>query len=267
MRALKRWFRRRMAFFAVRPQLRACRPHLERLFGGPVAWRHTGGRGRDVVCLILQSHQPVGVLRLVHPETPFSAPASAGLPFVSLSSADKIRREWQAYTTGSEKGLTPQPLWRDEGAMLCAYADAQPLEQLATKRCASRLALATGALEQIARLHAAGLSHMDMSLSNILCAKVGQRLLFVDFEYGPAAGLTFEQQCLYDYLRLLESIWKFLPACERASAAGVWGEAFLRVAPARVLAAELAPLRPALGRILAAAELAPLFSALAAAHG
>ena len=261
MRALKRWFRRWRAYRAALPQLAACRPHLERIFGGAVTWRHTGGRGRDVVCQILRNGEPVGVLRLTHPDTPPSTPASAGLPFVSLAATEKIDREWQAYSAGFPLGLTPQPLWRNDRAMLCAYASASPLIALVRKGQASALALATDALSPIAGLHETRLTHMDMSLSNILYEPVQDRYLFVDFEYGPAAGLTFEQQCLYDYLRLLESIWKTLSPSDRSSAPALWGDEFLRVAPAPVIAAALAPLRPALGRILAAPELRDFFDA------
>jgi tRNA A-37 threonylcarbamoyl transferase component Bud32 len=261
MRAIKRWFRRWRAFQAARPALQACRPQLEQLFGGPVTWRHTGGRGRDVVCLVLHEGLPVGVLRLTHPGTPPSTPASAGQPFVSLGAAEKIEREWRAYAAGDPLGLTPKPLWRSAHAMLCAYVRAHPLQQEVQSKGASPLLLATDALVDIARLHAAGLTHMDMSLSNILRERSGG-YRFVDFEYGAAAGLTFEQQGLYDYLRLLESIWKYLADEERKSVAATWGEAFRACAPEAVRAADLAPLRPALGRILAAPELASFFGAL-----
>lgn len=264
MRAIKRWFRRWRAFQAARPALQACRPQLEQLFGGPVTWRHTGGRGRDVVCLVLHEGLPVGVLRLTHPGTPPSTPASAGQPFVSLGAAEKIEREWRAYAAGDPLGLTPKPLWRSAHAMLCAYVRAHPLQQDVQTKGASPLLLATDALADIARLHAAGLTHMDMSLSNILRDTDTQDLLFVDFEYGPAAGLTFEQQCLYDDLRLLESIWKFLPQPDREAAASLWGDELLQLAPPAVRRADLAPLRPALGRILAAPELRDFFAALAA---
>ncbi len=263
MRALRRWFRRWRAFRAARPDLNACRPALEQLAGGAVTWRHSGGRGRDVVCHILRNGTPVGVLRLAHPETPPSAPAAAGLPFVSLSATEKIDREWRAYAAGHPLGLTPEPLWRNDRAMLCAYVRAHSLQHEAQTGTASRLRLATEALPEIARLHAAGLTHMDMSLSNILRDSQSRNLLFVDFEYGPAAGLTLEQQRLYDYLRLLESIWKFLPPADRAAAAALWGRAFITIAPPAVRAADLAPLRPALGRVLDAPELRELFDALA----
>ena len=226
-------------------------------------WRHTGGRGRDVVCLILRAARPVGVLRLTHPETRFSVPVSAGLPFVSLAAEEKIQREWDAYTTGFPMGLTPEPLWRDNRALLCAYVDAQPIKrELESGAGVSPLTLTAEVLPHIARLHEAGLAHMDMSLSNILRDASKGKLLFVDFEYGAAAGLTFEQQCLYDYLRLLESVWKFLSPSEHLSAAGTWGGAFFATAPAAVRAAEIAPLRPAISRLLAAPEMRDFFGKL-----
>lgn len=261
MRTLKRWFRRWRAYRAALPRLRSdYLPRLERTFGGRVTWRHAGGRGRDVVCLVASDGRPVGVLRVTAPDAKPSAPAGAGLPFVSLSAAEKLDREWSAYERGAPLGLTPQPLWRDGRAMLCAYVEAVALKELADRKARSPLELATEALPHIARLHAAGITHMDMSLSNILYDRARGRHLFVDFEYGPAAGLNKEQQCLYDYLRLLESVWKVLAPAERAAAARTWGAAFLRHAPPAVRAAGLTPLRPALGRILAAPELHAFFA-------
>ena len=259
MRSLKRWIRRWRAFRAARPQLDACRPPIERMFGGPVTWRHVGGRGRDVVCRVLRDGKPVGVLRVTHPDTPFSTPPSAGLPFVSLAAAEKIEREWQAYAAGFPAGLTPKPLWRDAHAMLCAYENVPALGE----GRARPLTLAAEALPAIARLHAAGVTHMDMSLSNILCDPASRRFLFVDFEYGPAPGLSLEQQRLYDYLRLLESVWKVLSPQERAASAE-WGSAFLATAPAAVREADLAPLWPALTRLAGAPELKGFFAGLAA---
>lgn len=258
MRRFKRWIRRWRAQRAALPQIEAdYRPVAERLFGGPVTWRHAGGRGRDVICLFQRDGQPVGYLRLTDPAAQPSAPAAAGLPFVSLSADEKLNREWSAYERGAPHGLTPRPLWRDARAVFSTYLDACPLATEAEREGRSRLALATEALPAIVRLHAAGISHMDMSLSNILRERATGRLLFVDFEYGPAPGLTIEQQQLYDYLRLLESVWKFLTPTERSEAGAVWGEAFKRHVPVAVRQADLSSLRPALGRVLSARELAP----------
>lgn len=259
MRAVKRWLRRWRASRAAQPELLARRGRLEETFGGPIAWRRTGGRGRDVVCLILRGRQPAGVLRLTNPAAPGSTPPSAGQPFVSLDAEARLAREWRAYSVGYPLGLTPQPLWRDARAMLCAYVAADPLDRLAANGRHALLDLAADALPAISQLHDAGLTHLDMSPANIL--RAGACHLFVDFEYGPAAGLSVEQQCLYDYLRLLESIWKLLDPAARARAAERWGQAFLAVAPTPVRAADRAPLRPALGRILAAPELRAFFHA------
>jgi len=255
MRAIKRWYRRWQALRAAQPQLEACRPHAERLLGGPVTWRRTGGCGRDVVCLALRDGRPAGVLRVTLPGFRPPDPAKRGnLPFVPLAPTEKIEREWHAYAAGSAANLTPQPLWRDTSTLLCAYVDGTPLKRDADAGRACYLDLATEALPQIARLHAIGLTHMDMSLSNILRARNGG-YRFVDFEYGPAEGLTLEQQQLYDYLRLLESIWKYLPPEKRQHADATWGDTFRSCTSEAVQTADLSPLRPALGRILAAPEL------------
>ena len=126
MRALKRWWRRRRAWRAAQARLEAdYRPVAERLFGGTVTWRMAGGRGRDVVCQILRAGRPVGYLRMDDPACAPSAPVAAGLPFVSLPFADKLEREWQAYTRGAPSGLTPPPLWRGARGMISGYCDAR----------------------------------------------------------------------------------------------------------------------------------------------
>lgn len=262
MRTFKRWFRRWKSFRAAQPQLAACLPEVERVFGGPVTWRQTGGCGRDVVCLVMREELPVGVLRVtVSSNLPAGLAKRRELPFVPLDPEEKIAREWQAYATGFPFGLTPQPLWRSDHALLCAYVDGEPFKREADAGRAAYLALATEALPHIARLHQSGLTHMDMSLSNILRERSGN-CRFVDFEYGPAEGLTPEQQRLYDYLRLLESIWKYIAAEERKTVPATWGEAFRAYAPEAVLSADMDPLRPALERILAAPELKAFFNAL-----
>ena len=157
MRALKRWWRRRRAWRAAQARLEAdYRPVAERLFGGTVTWRMAGGRGRDVVCQILRAGRPVGYLRMDDPACAPSAPVAAGLPFVSLPFAEKLEREWQAYTRGAPSGLTPPPLWRGARGMISGYCDAQPLVQEAERDGKSHLTLAVEALPAIARLHAAG---------------------------------------------------------------------------------------------------------------
>lgn len=249
MRLLKRWLRRHNAYRRARPRIDAARPHLAHALGGPVTWRRAGNRGRDVICIVLRDGVPGGVLRVTDPAAPLSAPPAAGLPFRSLAATEKIDREWDAYTLGAPLRLTPAPLWRDATMMLCAHLSAAPL---------AAAPLASSAFPAIAALHAAGLTHMDMSLSNILYDAATGRHAFIDFEYAPAAHLTFPQQCLYDYLRLFESFWKTLSPGDRAAAARTLLAAHAGL-PAAVREADPSPLLPALTRLRAASALAPLF--------
>jgi predicted Ser/Thr protein kinase len=227
----------------------------ERLFGGSVGWQRAGGAGRSVVCRVMREGRPAACFRLATSNDAPSAASAAPSPFVRLSPEETVTREWEAYSCAAPHGLAPRPIWRDHRAIFSEYIDARPLADEAERGTRPRLALAAEAAPAISRLHAAGVAHMDMSLSNILRDPASGGLFFVDFEYGPARGLTFEQQCLYDYLRLLESAWKFLTPEERREAGTLWDEALKNNAPAAVRAAGLAPLRPALGRMVSAPEL------------
>lgn len=258
-RDLKREWRRWRTWRRALPRLeRECLQSVERELGGAVEWRLAGGCGRDVICQVWRDGAPRAYLRLADPRAPLSLPASAGMPFVSPGAAEKIEREWSAYERGAAHDLTPRPLWRNRHALLSAYVAGSSLGAMARAPGGSWLEQVAQALPAIAQLHRAGISHMDMSLANILRREADGRLMFVDFEYKPAESLSFAQQCRYDYLRLFESVWKFIALEERAGAGQVWRQALERLAPAEVRCAPLEPLRPALGRILAAPEMTPL---------
>ena len=97
-------------------------------------------------------------------------------------------------------------------------------------------------------LHVLGITHMDASLSNTLDAVDGCRL--IDFEYEPRVGITFEQQMAYDHLRLLESSLKVMPVGEHAGL-DAWLEVLNVILPKRVRGMDIAPLAPAISRVLA----------------
>lgn len=258
-RTIRRWLLRRRAWREAAPLLeKDYRIVAEHLFGAPVTWQRAGGAGRSVVCRVLRQGAPVACFRLARVLHEAADAKDRAQPFIQLSPEGTIAREWDAYTRGTTHGLTPRPIWCDQRAIFSEYIDARPL----ASETRSRVALAAEALPAIARLHHASVAHMDMSLANILRDAQRGSLLFVDFEYGPAPGLSFEQQCLYDYLRLFESTWKFLSPAERREAGPVWSQTVASHVPAAVRTAESLPLKPALGRILAAPELDALWRML-----
>ena len=97
-------------------------------------------------------------------------------------------------------------------------------------------------------LHSLGITHMDASLANTVDA--GDSCRLIDFEYGPRAGITLEQQMVYDHLRLLESSLKFMPLGEQAGI-DTWVEVVDTVLPKRARGVDITPLAPAITRVLA----------------
>ncbi len=189
-RNIKRVIRRWCVWRQTLPRLeREYRPIVERMLGGTVTWQQAGGRGRDVIVLVKLGGSPSAFLRLVAAPDKTIKPHAPGLPFVALDAAAKLEREWHAYAQAAPLGLAPTPLWRDQHAMLSAYVDGTPLTQAARRRGGAALSATLAAMPAIAALHATGLTHMDMSLANILRRRDDGKLLFIDFEHGAAAGL------------------------------------------------------------------------------
>ena len=95
---------------------------------------------------------------------------------------------------------------------------------------------------------------MDASLANVIAEEKGTGCRLIDFEYGPARGLTIEQQMAYDHLLLLESSMKFMPpgAEERADD---WLGELEGILSQATRHAEIGPLRPAIARVLASPRL------------
>jgi hypothetical protein len=232
------------------------------------------GRGHDsnyLICKKDEKDKVLGVLRLVNPWRQRSGPG-VDMPFFLAVPAERLAHEWDCLSRGAPLGLTPRPLWRCEGvANFCAYLPYKTLkthmEQSREEKAAWKLA--ARATPRISALHRAGLTHMDISMENILADDSLAELVFIDFEYLPVPGLPPAAQRLYDHLRLIESTWKFIPPQERDDFAE-WLDAFAKaVAEDEEMAqADMTPLLPALSRMMAAPKLkAAILSVLGARYG
>lgn len=207
----------------------------------------SGHRGHDSSFYLDKAGKRLAVMRLNNPHIRRPGPA-ADMPYVLAATAHRIAHELAAYTLGASHQLTPQPLFHTHDALVCRYVPFKPLHALGYRKAWDTFLRANRA---IAALHAAGLTHMDISPNNILAGPSGDRFIFIDFEYTPVAGLSIASQRAYDYLRLAESSWKFMPESIRGDyppwlndVVAKLGEEAPRV--------QLERLAPALTRILAA---------------
>ncbi len=253
MRALSGFLRREYANLRISGRKRQLIEQLSTHFGRPVSLRRAGARGRDSVFVVKDKYQNVGALRLCNPHLRRNAP-SADMPFIMLSSAERLSHEWRCLAVAGPAGITPSPLWRDSDALMCEFIAGPRLSDRLSQDPSSFWELLARTSRTLGGLHALGITHMDASLANTIDAGDGCRL--IDFEYGPRAGLSLEQQMAYDHLRLLESSLKFMPHREQERVDS-WLDVLDAVLPERARETDIAPLAPAIARVLACQSLIP----------
>lgn len=250
MRRLRRWWRQLVGEFRIRARRRAVADEIAaalKLASAPRLVRH-GQRGHDSIYHVADRTSTFGVLRLVNPYRRRTPPGPQ-LPYVLLTPVQRLEREWEAYESGAEAGLTPQPLWRASDALLCEYLPYRPLQDRLLKDPASAWDILLRASQALHALHQTGVTHMDASLANMLADPTLTRIVLIDFEYAPAADLSFAGQKVYDHLRLLESTWKFIKPGNRA-ASQRWLDSLSGLLDDEIRSVSLRKLEPALGRIL-----------------
>ena len=247
MRRLSRFLRREYANQRIGGRKRQLIGQLSAHFDRPVSLQRAGARGRDSVFLVKDGRGIVGALRLCNPHLR-RRPPSADMPFAALSDGERLSREWRCYAEAGPAGITPNPLWRDEDALVCEFVAGPRLSDRLSQDPSSFWDLLVRASRALGDLHALAITHMDASLANTIDTGGGCRL--IDFEYGPKAGITLEQQMAYDHLRLLESSLKFMPPGGQAGV-GIWLETLAPMLPKQVRDVEIAPLAPAIARVLA----------------
>ena len=253
MRDLSRFVRREYAELRNRPRTVRLQAQLSASFEQPLTLHRSGSRGRDSIYLVRDETKFVGAVRLCNPHLQ-RKPLPADMPFVTLSNPVRLEREWQSYQTAGQTGLTPLPLCRDTDALMCEFVPGHRLSDELARDPGCFWTLIRRASETLAALHELGITHMDASLANVIAEEKGTGSRLIDFEYGPALGLTIEQQIAYDHLRLLENSMKFMPpgAEERADD---WLGALEGTLSQEARRAEIGPLKPAIARVLASPQM------------
>jgi len=252
MRSLKRFCRRQFAEIRLASRRQVIAEEITRELGVPVRLKLTGARGHDSIYYVMAGRRRLGVLRVLNPFLVRRHPP-ADMPFVSLAPELRLTHEWEAYGKLAPRGLAPQPLWRCDDAILCAFIESPRFSAALEENPARLWELAATAARGIRAIHEADLVHMDACFANLLGNGRGLPV-WIDFEYGPAPGVSRGAARAYDYLRLIESSLKFLQPDQRCEP-GRWVQAIESLPDVQARTADLKPLQPALQRLLADAEL------------
>lgn len=260
MRIIKRWFRNKYADYRIGKRLEIIRKELSKQLDGKIDLVKSGSRGQDSIYFVLVDHRKKAVLRLVNPFRK-NKQVDKRMPYQLPPPEIRLQREWENYQAGFAAGLTPKPLWHCEDALLCEYVPLQKMHDRLLLNPDEFWHLVTRATYGLSKLHACGLIHMDASLANILADDDLEKFIFIDFEFFPNITLARQQQIAYDYLRLLESSYKFMPAYLN-SGYNVWLECLIANSALDFKSTDLSPLLPALERLRSDQDLWPAIQKL-----
>lgn len=208
-----------------------------------------GYRGHDSNYLVKDASETIGVMRVLNPYKNRNTPSN-DMPFQLVPSENRLSHEFDIYKRGHVFNLTPKPLWQTQDAHMCSYLKGLSLFDVMKKDWSQFWRLAQTMTQAIAKLHEAGITHMDMSVYNILVTGDifdSSAYKFIDFEYKPAHNLSIDQQKTYDHLRVIESVWKFVPEeILFSDQAQIWFKIFNNF----YSPCDISPLKSALGRVL-----------------
>ena len=249
MRKLKRWWRARKAEAALKDRREAVQEMVAGVIGSPVRLKERGNLGHDSNYDVFAGDRQVAVLRLVNPFKQRPTPPP-GMPFQIEEPARRLDHEYVALARAASIGLAPEPIWRAEDAILCAYLPFHTLTSTVLKtpdRVWECLSQASAALDRLHR--EVGMAHMDASLSNVLADEGHKAFALVDFEYTPDVGVGFAEQKIYDHLRLLQATGKFIPDRLKGEHAA-WFAQFASYVDDEMRAAPLERILPALNHVL-----------------
>lgn len=218
MRKLKRKIKRFFSELLILPRRREVARALQRDLGlkNP-SFKQSGSKGYDSVYTVSDGGKIIGVMRLLNP---YKRSGDTHMQGIHQPGINRIDYEWSIYQKGGAQSVTPKALWRADDVLMCEYVPGQRLQSTVEKNPAQTWDAILLAAKNLDRLHTAGIAHMDASLANIFVDAQGLAR-FVDFEYAPAKELSFAAQKVFDHLRLVESIWKFIPE-DKKSDFGAW---------------------------------------------
>lgn len=173
-------------------ELKTAFPQLTRV----VPSAHSGGF--DSIYFLEHQDAPFAVLRLNNPHQRRKV-VHSDLPRVSPSPAERIEREWSAYSALAPLGVAPAPLWRANDAIVCSYSTLPRLRKVIEDRRGNLADIFTAVFNAVGRMHSAGITQLDLSPGNILVCPESLQVLLIDFEYVSQPGRTFAEDCAFDW--------------------------------------------------------------------
>ena len=209
MKSPARWLRRQFELRRHRRERDAIARAISADLARPVILLPASTKGGyDEIYYAEEAGERFAVVRVNSEHRRQSDPVGPNDPGVPLGPAERLEREWRAYTRLAPLGLSPKPLWRNDRAIACSWLKAERASRFLVNHRQAFWSLFERILPLISQMHRAGVTHLDLNLGNILIDAVSGRLLVIDFEFGPREWVTTPQQRAFDYLRVLDDCIK-----------------------------------------------------------
>lgn len=253
MRRLKRWICRLISDWKSRPYVATLKADIEKALGHSVVLKQGGSRGRDSIFEVLHNGEAVGMARLAHRKRA-NNDIDEDKPYRRIAPEQRIAYEWSCCEKGAPENLTPKPLWHGESGIMVSRHPGTSFDNYFFDNPEKFWDYVMRTNMALHKWHQMGMSHMDASLSNVVGDFDLKDAWLIDFEYQPAPNLTFGQQKAYDFLRLVESSYKFVPEGVLADCEA-WKEQMIDLLDEETRNADLTPVRPGVERIYKNQEL------------
>lgn len=248
MRAIKRAIKTYKKNKAMRPALDALNVALQKEFGQGLSLKRGGDRGRDSVFNVRDtSGAMLGVARLMNTQRDRKT-INPAMPYRRIKAAERLAYEWESCEAGHAQHLTPKPLWQNDTAIMVSFCEGGSYQAHFIKHPELFWDYIIRASKALKQWHALGRVHMDTSLTNVVGDAEREHAYLIDFEYIPADHLTKAQAKAYDFLRLVESSYKFVPEHILAQYED-WQQFLETELDEETKSANLTPLIPAIKRV------------------
>jgi hypothetical protein len=209
MRSPFRWFRRRAEYALMGERTNVLESEFSLHLGRKCRFVPAAAKGGyDMIFYVLDGSRRIAVARVNNPDKSNNDPIGELDPGVPLGSEDRLQREWMAYRKLHPLGLSPQPMWRSDDCIVCAWLPWKRASEILVKRREFVWEIIGRSFHAIRRMHDADVVHLDLNTGNLLVEENGPGLAIIDFEFGPVDWVTPEQQMAFDYLRLIDDFVK-----------------------------------------------------------
>jgi len=207
MKKVKKYIKNLKTLFLHREQIALVKEEVAVALG-EVKFQFASFGGADINYYLLQEKKRVGMLRLA-----IADHADSDVAIVRFVKQKRLAKEYEAYSKGSQYGLTPKVLFASSDALVCEYLEGKRAFDVVKDEKHRVWEVLFEAIEVYTKLHALGVTHLDATLKNFVVTSEGMKV--IDFEYYPSEALSLETQKAYDYVRIIEHTLRMIPKEEQ----------------------------------------------------